>query len=119
MLLRGVTALSGLVLNLAGDPMKDVTLTIDGRTVTTDATGRFLATQLDAGREELFIDGRTANRPGKTYGTFEVGVAMKAGQTNVLPYTIWMPKLDTAHAVDVPSVIDEELVITTPHIPGL
>ncbi len=116
---EGVTALSGLVLNLAGDPMKDVTLTIDGRTVTTDATGRFLVTQLDAGREELLIDGRTANRPGKTYGTFEVGVAMKAGQTNVLPYTIWMPKLDTAHAVYVPSVIDEELVITTPHIPGL
>jgi hypothetical protein len=36
--------------------------------------------------------------PGKTYGTFEYGVPVKARKTTVLPFTIWMPLLDTEHA---------------------
>ena len=116
---KGVTALSGLVLNLAGDPMADVTLSVDDTTVVTDATGRFLLKAVGTGRRQLHIDGRTANKPGRTYGTFEVGVEVQPHATTVLPYTIWMPKLDTAHVVKLPAVITTEIVVTTPYIPGL
>jgi hypothetical protein len=36
-----------------------------------------------------------------------------------LPYTIWLPRTDRAHAVSVPSPATAETVVTTPHIPGL
>ena len=44
---------------------------------------------------------------------------MRAGITNVLPFTIWSPLLDTAHQVTIPSPTTGETVITTPLIPGL
>lgn len=37
----------------------------------------------------------------------------------MLPYTVWMTKIDTAHAVRIPSPTTRDLVITTPRIPGL
>jgi len=37
----------------------------------------------------------------------------------VLPYTIWMPVLDTAHGVTFASPTTTEVVVTTPTIPGL
>jgi RHS repeat-associated protein len=117
----GATALAGQALTLAGRPLADVTLTIDGRTAQTDRTGRFLL-ELDnvrGGRHELEIEGATANRPGRTYGFFEAGVSVAVGRTSVLPYTIWMPKIDTAHTVTISSPTTADVVITTPKIPGL
>jgi hypothetical protein len=70
-----VTALAGQVLTLAGEPLARVTLTMERpsgrRTARTDATGRFLLTGIEAGRQELVIDGRTASRARKPYGVFE------------------------------------------------
>jgi YD repeat-containing protein len=37
----------------------------------------------------------------------------------VLPFTIWSPVLDTAHAVTIPSPTTAETVLTTPTMPGL
>jgi RHS repeat-associated protein len=120
----GVTALAGQALTLNGEPLANVTLEIEGGYGTgtrarTDSTGRFLVTHIAAGRHELLIDGRSASRPGRTYGVFEAGVTITQGQTNALSYTIWMPRIDTAHAVTIPSPTSRETVITTPHIPGL
>src|SRR5262249_23087517 len=67
---------------------------------------------------KLLIDGRTASRPGEVYGVFEVGIDVRAGRTNVLPFTIWMPEIDTENAVPIPSPTSDEVVVTTPHIPG-
>jgi hypothetical protein len=36
-----------------------------------------------------------------------------------LPYTIWLPALDTAHTVRIASPTTEEIVVTTPRLPGL
>jgi RHS repeat-associated protein len=36
-----------------------------------------------------------------------------------LAYTIWMPRLDTAHEVTIPSPTVTEVVVTNPAIPGL
>jgi RHS repeat-associated protein len=120
---QGVTAISGRALTLDGRPLPDVTFSMaDGqRTTTSDTTGRFLLV-LDSprpGRRVLRIDGTTAKRGRRVYGFFEYGFSVVAGQTNVLPFTIWMPALDTTSAVRIPSPTTREVVVTTPRIPGL
>jgi len=115
----GATALAGQVLKLNGLPLASVTLEIGNQSTRTDSTGRFLLTGIPTGRQVLVIDGSTASRPGKVYGVFEYGPVLKANITNVLPFTIWMPLLDTANAVTIPSPTKTELTITSPLLPGL
>src|SRR5882724_250268 len=115
----GVTALAGQVLKLDGTPLKHVTLMIGDRKAFTDATGRFLLTNIPAGHSTMTILGNTANTSTRTYGIYEVGVDVKPNTTNVLRYIIWMTPLDTAHAVKIPSPTTTEMVITTPLLPGL
>jgi RHS repeat-associated protein len=120
----GGTALAGQVLALNGEPLADVTLTTSeygapSVSARTDETGRFLLAPLSATHHAVLIDGRSANRSGRTYGVFEVGVDLLKGETNVLPYTIWMPRIDTEHAVTIPVPTTREVVVTTALIPGL
>ena len=117
----GATALAGQVLRMNGIPLADVTLRIGARPARTDRTGRFLLVLDRApGREEtLEIDARTANRGNKTYGFYEARVMMKPGVTTTLPFTIWSPALDTAHAVTIASPTTAETVVSTPTMPGL
>jgi RHS repeat-associated protein len=116
---EGVTALAGQTLTLRGQPLANVTLQVEGQSTRTDGTGRFLLTSLAAGHHVMLIDGRTANGSGKEYGIFKVGVEVVDKQTSVLPYTIWMPKLDMGHAKTIASPTTSEVVITHPLIPGL
>src|SRR5438093_1741891 len=67
----------------------------------------------------MHIDARSAARGGRTYGFYEVAVDVLASRTTALSYTIWMTKLDTAHAVSVPSPTTAEMIVTTPRLPGL
>ena len=118
----GVTAISGRVLTLDGRPLPDVSLSVEGDADTrSDRTGRFLLPLRTAAtaRRVLRIDGAPASRPNRRYGFFEYGLTVKAGITNILPFTIWQPKLDTAHQVTIPSPTTSEIVVTTPSIPGL
>jgi RHS repeat-associated protein len=117
----GVTAVAGQVLTLDGNPLANVTLAIEQQEVRTDRTGRFLLTLTDSmqGHRGLEIEGETANRGTRRYGFFEYGLTVAAGETTVLPFTIWMPRLDTAHEVVIPSPTTRETVITTPYVPGL
>jgi RHS repeat-associated protein len=115
----GVTALSGQVLRLDGQPLADVTLQIGNRTTITDRSGRFLLTDIPSGYQILVMDGTTANRPGHTYGIFDFGVYPAAGQTKILPFTIWMPLLDTEHATRIPVPTVGEVIVTSPRISGL
>jgi len=122
---RGETAVAGQVLDLKGEPLPNVTLKMAGEygdesvTVKTDDTGRFLLTEIKEGDSALLIDGRSANKPGRSFGIFEVYVKVKEGETNVLPYTVWMPRIDTAHAVKIDSPTKTEVILTTPKIPNL
>ena len=115
----GMTALAGQVLLMNGEAAVGVTLKLDNQTTQTDGTGRFLLQGLSAGAKTLIIDGRSINRPGKTYGYFEAMVSLEAGKTNALPYTSWMPRIDTAHSIKFDSPTTSEVVITTPFIPQL
>jgi hypothetical protein len=106
----GVTALAGQALLLNGRPLADVTLTIGKAEARTDRTGRFLLKlgSPPSGWQPMLIDGTTANRGHETYGLFEVAVQLVGRQTAALPYTIWMPRIDTANAVRIPSPTREE-----------
>ncbi|GAA4734680.1 RHS repeat-associated core domain-containing protein [Phytohabitans rumicis] len=115
----GSTGVSGEVLLLNGGPLPGATLHIGRRAVRSDDTGRFLLTGLAAGHHVLVIDGSTANTPGRSFGRYEVGVDVSAGRVQALPYPIWMTRLDTAHAVRIPSPTTKaQTVLTTPLIPG-
>jgi RHS repeat-associated protein len=116
---RGETALAGQVLTLNGRPLRNVTLEVDGVEAKTDFAGRFLLEGVESGHEELEIEGDSASHGKRTYGFFEAGVDILEGRTNVLDYTIWMPRLDTKHEVWIPKVTKHETVVTTPKIPGL
>jgi hypothetical protein len=116
---RGVTALAGQVLRLNGEPLAQATLTIGNRSARTDGTGRFLLTGIPSGDQVLVMDGSTANRPGRSYGIFEYYIDIEDRETTVLPFTIWMPLLDTKNATAIPVPTPGPIVATTPLIPGL
>jgi len=115
----GSTALAGQVLKLNGQPLPHVTLETGKMRTESDDTGRFLLKDVPAGHQVLVIQGRTADGAGKKYGRFEWGAEIKAGVTNRLGFKIWMPILDTAHEVRIPSPTTRETIVTTPEIPGL
>lgn len=115
----GVTALAGQVLLLSGEPAEGVTLRIGDRAAQSDGTGRFLLEDVPAGSRTLVIEGSSINQPGRTYGDFEALVVLTPGRTTALPYTIWLPRINTQHAVSLASPTTREVVVTSPHIPGL
>ncbi|MGA9722039.1 MAG: RHS repeat-associated core domain-containing protein [Candidatus Binatus sp.] len=116
---KGVTALSGRVLTIDGNPLPNVTLQLGPQKVLSDATGRFLMTGVQAGNGLLLIDGTSANNNGRVFGIFEPAVLIQAHVTNVLSYVIWMPVLDMADAVTIPSPTTQETAVANPLMPGL
>jgi len=116
----GVTALSGQVLRVDGWPLENVKLQIGDRTTTSDHSGRFLLENVETGRKTLIVDCRPASTHKETYGFFMMAIDIpKSNATNVLPFTIWMPVLDTKHAIKIASPTKKEVVATNPLLPGL
>lgn len=116
---EGETALSGQVLTLHGHALTNVTLTIGGQSVRSDATGRFLLTNLNPGQQVLSIDGQTAGHGNIKYGYYQARVDIKSHQTTALSYTIWSARLDPAGDMPLPSPTLRDEVLTSPRIPGL
>jgi RHS repeat-associated protein len=117
----GVTALAGTSLKLNAAPLPRLTIQDEssGVKARTDSTGRFLLEPLSAGHHVLFVDGRTASSGRQVYGTYEIGVDIVGGKTNVLTYVIWMTALDMAHAVRIASPTTEDTIVGNPLLPGL
>ncbi|BFU45529.1 IPT/TIG domain-containing protein [Krasilnikovia sp. MM14-A1004] len=115
----GVTALSGRVRTLDDRPLPNVTVIVDGVRDLTDADGLFLLKGLRPGHRVLRVDGSTANTPTHRFGLHDIGVDLAGNQTTVLPYTIWLSKLDTGHTVRFASPTTSAVTITTPAVPGL
>jgi RHS repeat-associated protein len=115
----GATALSGQVLGMNGRAVPNVTLRVDDREARTDLTGRFLLQGLSPGFAKMEIDGVTANRGDAYYGYYAARIEIKSGRTTVVPYTIWMPRLDPAGTVRIAAPTTTETVVTSPCIPGL
>lgn len=115
----GVTGVVGRVLDTNGKPLAKVTVSGRGRSTVTDADGRFALAGVPGGHLSLRVDGRTGGTQGRRYGVFDIGVKVTKGEVLVLPYTIFLPRVDTAHTVSVPSPTNRDIVLTTPAIPGL
>ncbi len=115
----GVTALAGQVLRLNGKPLAHVTLHLGGVSTQTDANGEFLLTDIPSGAQVLGIEGASANQGKRVYGRYDYRLNVQAGQTNALPFIVWMPVLDTQNAVKVASPSTKETIVTNPKLPGL
>ncbi len=115
----GVTGVVGKVLDTSGKPLTKVTVRAAGKSATTDAQGRFALAGIPGGHVSLRVDGRTATGTDAHYGVFDIGVEVERGQVLVLPYTVFLPQIDTDAVVTVPSPTTEEVVLTTRAIPGL
>ncbi|MFN8074620.1 MAG: polymorphic toxin-type HINT domain-containing protein [Kineosporiaceae bacterium] len=116
---KGVTAVSGLVRDLDGSPLKGVTVSAGTSRQVTDAQGRFLITGVAPAHTVVVVDGAGASSQGRRYGLFRIRAQVREGLTTPLEQTVWLTRLDTRHTVrlDVPSTT--ETVLTTPDIPGL
>jgi RHS repeat-associated protein len=115
----GTTAIAGQVLLLNGLPLERASLSIGKRLVKTDSKGEFLLSEIPSGHQVLVIDGETASHGAQHYGRYEYGIDVTAGETNVLPFVIWMTKLDMQDAVQLAAPTTAPTVLTNPSIPGL
>jgi RHS repeat-associated protein len=114
----GQTTLSGRVLSTDKEPIIGATVSLDGRTATTDAAGGFLLSGITAGpARPLMVDGRTASAPNRTYPIILEPAKIVAGQANVVPYTFYLPPIDTQYEVDV--VPNQNSVAANPRVPNL
>jgi RHS repeat-associated protein len=114
----GQTTLSGRVLSSDNEPIVGATASLDGRTAMTDAAGAFLLSGITAGTNRpLMVDGRTASSPNRTYPVIIEPAKIVAGQANVVPYTFYLPPIDTQYEVEV--VPGQNTVASNPRVPGL
>jgi len=117
---RGVTAVAGQVLRLNGRPLPNVTLSIGNIQTRSNLNGEFLLAGVPSGHQVLVIDGGASNkRTWPEYGRYEYGLDVVRGQTNTLPFAIWLSRLDSANALDVASPTTGVTVLTNPRVPGL
>ncbi|MBO0609208.1 RHS repeat-associated core domain-containing protein [Myceligenerans salitolerans] len=116
---RGTTAVAGHVLDLKGKPLAGVTVTAGDVSTRSDKKGRFLLEDVSAAAPMIVVDGSSANTNKAAYGTFRIQVEVEPGTTTQLPATVWMPRLDTEHTVELEVPTTTETVLTSPYIPGL
>jgi hypothetical protein len=114
----GVTSLSGQVVDLNGHGLPGVELMVGAARTLSDDNGRFLLTYVTPGKTVLQIDGRRAGVGRDTdYGYYQARVEAVAGQTTVLPFRSWLPRIDHAHDVTIASPTTAEVVVRTPQMP--
>ncbi|RDZ29494.1 RHS repeat-associated core domain-containing protein [Lysobacter silvisoli] len=114
-----VTALRGQVLRVDQTPVADVEVSAGGQSTRTRADGSFLLFDVPAGRQELYVDGSTANRDGVEYGQFVVGVDVQRGRLTELPYLMHLPRISARDKVKIPSPLTRDVVLSHPDMPGL
>ena len=114
----GQTTLSGLVFSTDKEPILGATVSLDGRTATTDSAGAFLLINVTAGTDRpLMVDGRTASAPNRSYPIILEPANIIAGQANAVPYTFYLPPIDTQFEVDL--VPGQNTVAANPRVPDL
>lgn len=115
----GFTTLIGQIRRVDGVPVANVEVSIGTMTARTDRSGHFTLYNAPAGRQEVYVDGSTANGGGIEYGQFVVGVDIVAGKLTQLPYTMYLPRITERDKLRIPSPTTRDTVLTHPDMPGL
>lgn len=115
----GITAIAGQVLKINGRPLPGVTLSMGNQAAVSNTNGEFMLTNVPSGTQVLVIDGTTANTAKRKYGRYYHRFDVQSGVLNALPQPVWLVKLDTQHAIKIPSPTTQEVLITNPKLPGL
>ncbi len=113
------TTVIGQVKRVDDQPVSNVTVSIGAKRALTDADGRFFLYEVPSGKQEIFVDGSTANRSGIEYGQFVVGLDIARGKLTQLPYTMYLPRISERDKIRIDSPTLRETVITHPDMPGL
>jgi YD repeat-containing protein len=114
----GQTTLTGQVLSIDKEPILGATVSLDGKTSTTDAAGIFFLSGITAGTARpLMINGTTASAPNRNYPVITEPANVVAGQANVVPFTFYLPPIDTQFDTEV--VPGQNTVVNNPRVEGL
>jgi RHS repeat-associated protein len=104
-------------------PIPGVSVALGSAFVLTDAAGNFVLLAPPPGPNMLFVDGRTASVPDAQFPIVEVQITVASSGPTRVPFTIYLPKLDTGNAITLPldaaGFTTQEVKATTPRIPGL
>ena len=114
----GVTSVSGQVLRLNVKPLVNATLSIGEQQVKTDDNGEFTLSPVPPGRQTIVINGESATIGEQHYGRYEYGFNVEAGKPNLLPFIIWMSRLNP-QTLKIASPTQSDTVLSNPQIPGL
>lgn len=118
-LAKGSTALIGQIRQIDEAPVANVEVSIGGIKARTDERGVFVLTGLPVGRQEVFVDGRTASHGDINYGRFLVGADIKAKAIGHMPFVMYLPRVLPRDEIALPSPTTREVVLTHPDMPGL
>lgn len=114
----GQTSLAGRVLNTDQEPIMGATVSLDGKTATTDAAGAFILSGVTAGpARPVMIDGRTASAPNRTYPVITEPANIVVGQANVIPFNFYLPPIDVHTETEV--VPGQMTMAMNPRVPEL
>jgi RHS repeat-associated protein len=113
------TAVAGQVLRLNGLPLAGVSVSVGALATTTDAQGRFLLSGVQAGTVELKVDGTAVVNNGRHYTAHYLVATAQKGKTSVVPYPIYLVRVDPATEVSISSPADHDITLTHPFMPGL
>jgi RHS repeat-associated protein len=116
---KGATTLIGQVRQIDETPVANVEVSIGDIKVRTDAQGVFVLANVPAGRDELFVDGGTANHGNVNYGRFVVGADVKAKVITHMPFVMYLPRILPRDEINLPTPTTREVVLTHPDMPGL
>lgn len=104
-------------------PIPGVTMALGSAFTLTDAAGNFVVLAPPTGPNMLLVDGRTASTPTAQYPPVEVQITVSATGATRVPFTLYLPRLDTANPITLPlnaaGATTQEVRATTPLIPGL
>jgi RHS repeat-associated protein len=105
------------------EPIAGATITLGSAFALTDAGGNFVLLAAPPGAAMLVVDGRTASTADSQFPLVEVQVDVSAVGPTRVPFVLYLPRLDTAHPIDLPidpsGAVTRTVEATTPRIPGL
>ena len=112
------TAVTGLVLDNADQPIPNATASIRGTNLSarTDAQGNFSIANAPVGDLVLFVDGSTSTRT-ETFPTLSFQMATVSGVNNSLGHPIYLPAIDTANSQVVGG--NQPVQLTMTGVPGV